>query len=69
MSQLSQNVPTISKRSNLQSQNGPTILQRPNYLKMSQPAILKCPNFMMWNVAESNEIQGKLRNIARNCGK
>ena len=62
MSQLSQNVPTISKsptylkmtrylKMSRLSQNVPTILKCLNYLKISQlsqnvPTILKCPKYL-----------------------
>ena len=68
--QVSQNVPSISKRPTLQSKNGPTITKCPKYLKMSQLAILKCPNFLMWKVAESYEIReilGKLGKMLKVC--
>ena len=62
MSQLSQNVPTISKRPNYLKTPQLTISKRPNYLGMS---------FLMWKVAERyeiHEVSGYLRKMLKAAG-
>ena len=64
MSQLTQDVPTISKYPNYHkisqlSQNVPTISKFPNHLKMSQlsqsfPTIWKCPNYFKMSQLSQN---------------
>ena len=79
MSQLSQNVPTISKCPNYLkmsqlSQNVPTISKCPNYLKMSQLKYFSFSNFHqrinlraeLNFLAEIGEMNEFMRNYAEN---
>ena len=65
MFQLSQNVPTISKRPNYLMTSQLTISKRPSYLKMSQLMISKCPNFLMWKIAKSYKIHAITRKLRK----